>query len=361
MYWKRHARQPGVFEQIRQLTELRSAEPWLADVPRNICEQVLIDMDIAWQRYFQKTSGRPRWKKKSGPAIGLTESHFGMFRCTQAGVVFPKLGLVPANFHRPLVGKPKRCTISRDADQWFASILCEQEIPTPEPKLDPVVGIDRGITNLVADSNGRIVPNPKHAEAIQHRLAHAQRVVARRKKGSKRRELAKLRVAKLCRKVRRQRGHTLHVLSASYAQVGGTVVIEKLNVAGLGKGKLARQVHGAGWSAFVAMLRYKLEARGGQVVEVPAAYSSQTCTECQHVDAGNRKGESFHCTKCGHKAHADVNAAKVLVQRYSRRDDGVAGRGGSGEASPPKKRQLRVVRRGSSKKIVTAEGHGLLE
>lgn len=358
IYLQRHARMPTAFDQINQLTELRADVSWLADVPRNACAQVLVDLDLAWQRCFSGLGRRPRWKKKGRDTVAITEPHPKTFRLTAAGVVFPKLGEIPTRFHRPILGTPKRCTISREVDQWFVSILCEQDVVQPDDRTAPVVAIDRGLTTLLADSDGHLISNPKHLDLALRRLARAQRVVARRQKGSRRRQRAKLRVAKLHRKIRRQRQHLLHVLSYRYAKSHGVVVVEKLNVAGMVRGGLGRQIHGAGWSSFCRMLKYKLPATGGALVEVPAHYSSQTCPACGVVDAASRSGDVFRCVACGHLDHADLNAAKVLL---SRRNDGGAGRGGQGAVRPPMKRQLRVVKRGHSTehRLGLLKSHGL--
>ena len=217
---------------------------------------------------------------------------------TPTGVVFPKLGEIRAILHRPIVGTPKRCTIVREVDQWFVAIQCEAIVDAPASRLGPVVAIDRGITHLLADSDGTLVPNPKHLERALARLRRAQRVVSRRQKGSRRRARAATRVAKIHRTIRRQRGHVLHELSSRYAKSHGVVVVEKLNVAGMVKGGLGRHIAGAGWSTFCTMLRYKLEATGGTLVEVPAHYSSQTCTVCGVVDATSRSGVVFACVAC---------------------------------------------------------------
>ena len=79
---------------------------------------------------------------------------------------------------------------------------------------------------------------------------------------------------------------------------------------------LARRIAGAGWSKFANMLQYKLAWSGGQLVEVPAPYSSQTCSQCRRVSPLSRHGERFCCVFCGHVDHADLNAAKVLKQRF---------------------------------------------
>jgi putative transposase len=130
-------------------------------------------------------------------------------------LVFPKLGKLRARVHREPEGKPKTCTLSREHDQWFASILCEIEVPDPAPHVEPVVALDRGVINVVADSDGNVVPSPRYYERSLARLARAQRTVSRRKKGSKNREKARARVARLHRKVRRQREHVVHTLSTA--------------------------------------------------------------------------------------------------------------------------------------------------
>jgi putative transposase len=342
-YVHRHAKMPSAFDQMKELTALRADVPWIADVPRHVSAQLLVDLDHAWQRCFARLGRRPRWKKKGRDVVQLTENHSVRFRVTPTGVVFPKLGEIRAVLHRPVTGTPKRCTIVRELDQWFVAIQCEAITDDPVQRLGPVVAIDRGITFLLADSDGVLVPNPKHLEQALARLRRGQRVVSRRQKGSRRRARAATRVARIHRTIRRQRSHVLHALSARYAKSHGVVVVEKLNVAGMVKGGLGRHISGAGWSTFCAMLRYKLEATGGTLIEVPAYYSSQTCAACGVVDAASRVGGVFSCVACGHRAHADLNAATVLLSRGTR---GGAGRGGVPDVKGPVKRQLRVVRRG---------------
>jgi putative transposase len=312
---------PTDFDQINDLTALRAEIPWLADVPRDVSEQLLTSLHNAWQHCFKKLTKRPRWKRKGRDVLGFCETHRKTWRIIGNKLYFPKIGPIQAVVHRPLEGKPKICTIKRDGDQWFASIVCEIETVPATPRTDPVVAIDRGVVNITADSNGRIVESPRYYQRAVRRLARAQRIVSRRNKGSKNREKAKIRVMRLHRKVRRQREHFLHVLSHDYANSHGTVVIEKLQVNNMVKTSkgLARSIFDAGWGMFANMLRYKLAWNGGTLIEVPAAYSSQTCSVCRCVDAKNRVSQSvFLCTACGYSDHADLNAAKVLKSRANR-------------------------------------------
>jgi putative transposase len=312
-------RYPTAFDQINELTELRSELPWLADVPRNVCSQLLVELDRAWQRCFAKLARAPRWKRRGRDALGFCEPHPKAWRVDGKNVRFPKLGTLRTVMHRPLEEKPKTCSLQRDGDQWFVSIVCELDLAEPALREGPVVAIDLGIANFGATSDGEMIANPRNLEASLNRLARAQRTVSRRKKGSKNREKVKLRVARIRRKVRRQRDHFLHVQSARLAKSHGVVVLEKLNVAGMIRGRCARSIADAGWSRFAEFLRYKLAWSGGTLVEVPAAYSSQTCSACGTIDAESRRSQAvFHCTSCGYRDHADLNAAKILLARANR-------------------------------------------
>lgn len=343
---KSERRYPTAFDQINELTDLRADLPWLADVPRNVSAQALVELDKAWQRCFSRIGRQPRWKIKDKSAVGLTEPHPKQWSLTGNALKFPKLGELRAVIHRPLEGKPKNCTIKRDGDQWFASILCEIEIADPISRVDPVVALDRGVVNTIADSDGKIVESPSFYAKSMRALARAQRNVSRKKRGSKNRKKAKIRVARLHRKVSRQREHFVQNLSAAYAKSHGTVVVEKLQIGNMVKASsgLARGILDAGWGRLGECLRYKLLWSGGRLVEVNAAYSSQECSACGHVDAASRRSQSvFCCTACGHHDHADVNAAKVLKSRANR--SALLGEGTVLETARRTKKQLRVVRR----------------
>ena len=310
---------PTAFDQINELTELRRELPWLADVPRNVCAQLLVELDKAWQRCFKKLGRRPRWKRKGVDSLGLCEPHPKAWRLDGSIVRFPKLGNLRAVIHRPLEGMAKTCTLKRDGDQWFVSVVCLVEFEAPQPKTEPIVAIDRGVTNVIADSDGLLLKSPRFYGKILKRLARAQRTVSRRKKGSKNQAKAKSSVARLHRKVRRQREHFCHQLSHDYAKSHGTVVIEDLKIGNMVKvkGGLARGILDQGWGLLAQFLAYKLAWQGGVLGKVPAHYSSQTCSVCGCVDALSRKGEVFLCVHCGYRDHADLNASKVLKSRWN--------------------------------------------
>ena len=364
-YFKRHSHDRHYFsdfDQINQLTELRAEVPWLADVPRDVCAQLLIELDLAWQRWFEKLAEEPKFKKRGRCRVAMCEPHPKGWHIEGNNIFFPKMGAMRAIIHRPIEGTPKKCCITRDVDQWFVSIVCEIEMPDVERK-PGIVGIDRGVVNVVADSNGELIKSPDFLKKGAKKIRHAQRLAARKEKGSNNWKKAQLRVARLQRKVRRQRDHFLHPIALHYAESQGTVVVEKLQVRNMtrsargtkekpgknvrAKAGLNRSILDAGWGKLHGMLKYKMGWRNGLLLEVLAAYSSQTCSVCGVVDARSRRSQSeFVCVACGHTEHADINAAKVVL-----------GRGNYGlvcnpaaVAKRPTGQKLRVARRGTRSK-----------
>lgn len=358
---------PTFFSQSKELTGLRAELPWLGDVPHNIASRLLGDLDDAWLRCFKQIDGTPKWKCKGRDVLGLTEPHPSQFHLKGNTLKFPKIGPLRVVVHRPLEGVPRTCTIKRDGDQWFCSIVCEIEIADPAPSNKPPIGIDRGCVNLLTDSNGRIVENPRHLRKAEQRMARADRTVSRRKKGSKNRARAIARLNRIHRKVRRQREHVLHCESKRYADNQGIIFVEKLQIQNMSakrgtyKRGLNQSIMSAGWGRLVEFFRYKVAPLGGSVGEVIAAGTSITCTRCGKVDKASRVSQSnFHCTGCGHEEHADTNAAKNILHRgLTAVEPTVAVCGGFAEARRPAKQKLRVARRGIRSQGLPLDGVGL--
>ena len=355
---------PSWYDQKKELTELRDAYDWIKALPCNAQQQTLRHLDEAWQRCFHKLGGRPHFKAKGIDAMGIAEpdakrSWKLVQRSGQDFLLFTKLGNIPVVVHRPLEGKAGTATLTRDGDQWFVSIVCEVEVADPKPPLGGPVGLDRGVANVVADSTGHLEPRPAFLDEGAKKIAKASREVSRKKKGSKNRAKAREKLAAAYRKIRRQREHVLQGLAKGYAKNHRVVVVEDLKVKSLVKSAsgtveapgvnvaqkrgLNRAIAQMGWGHFVKLLEQKAPVYGSTVVKVSAAYSSQTCAACGHVDAASRTTQArFVCTGCGHEEHADVNAACVLRQRYeeihTRRTGGVEVCGGDAVGRPAKQK-----------------------
>ena len=259
-------------------------------------------------------------------------------------VRFQGVGHVKVNQHRPVAGKVKTVSVKREGRKWFVVLTAEQDQPEPLPATGSVVGIDLGIANFLADSHGQFVPSPRHGRKAAAKLEAAQQALSRCKRGSKRRRRAVEKVAALHRKVRRRRLDHAHKTALGLVREHDFIAHEDLKIRNMsrapapkpdpdqpgsflpngaaGKAGLNRSINDAGWGVFLAILTAKAESAGREVMAVDPRNTSRRCPACGHTAKENRPTqEKFHCTVCGHIAHADtVGALNVLRAGLARRE-----------------------------------------
>uniref|UniRef100_UPI0013D537E8 RNA-guided endonuclease TnpB family protein n=1 Tax=Candidatus Frankia alpina TaxID=2699483 RepID=UPI0013D537E8 len=181
--------------------------------------------------------------------------------------------------------------------------------------VDVRVGVDAGITALVALSTGEKVTNPKHEERDRVRLARAQRELSRKQKGSRNRAKARVRVARIHGRIVDRCRDCLHTLSTRLVRENHTVALEDLPVRNLLRNhSLARSISDASWSELRRMVEYKAGWYGRTVIAVDRFYpSSKTCSVCGVVVAElPLHVREWECV-CGAVHDRDVNAAKNLL------------------------------------------------
>lgn len=330
-----HGRTFNYAAQCREITALRAEVDWLRDVPVHALQQAAKDLDRAYQNWWSGRARAPTTRKRgTNDAVRFPDPATFAFRRLSrrlGEVKLPKLGWVRLRWDRAIPGTVKSLTVARRAGVWTVAAQYEAEVPDPAPSALPAVGIDRGIAVFAALSSGAMIAPVDAGKRALRALARAQRKLARKKRGSANRRKQARRVARLHLRVADARKDFVHKASTAVAQNHGTVVIEALQVRNMvrsaagtaqapgrnvrAKAGLNRSILDQGWGAFRVMLGWKLAERGGRLVEVPAQNTSRTCAACGCVDAESRRGQRFRCTTCGHKAHADTNAAKVILLR----------------------------------------------
>jgi putative transposase len=202
--------------------------------------------------------------------------------------------------------------------RYYASFVVGRD-PTPLPAVLRTAGIDLGLLSFatIAASDGTIetLANPRHLRAAARRLAIAQRQLSRKRKGSKNRAKARLRVAVAHRRVRDQRADHHHKLALRLLRENQAVAVEDLAVAGLARTRLAKSVHDAGWTMFVRLLEAKAAQRGRQVVKIDRwTPTSQTCSACGYRDGPKPLSvRAWVCPACGKVHDRDTNAARNIL------------------------------------------------
>ncbi len=224
-------------------------------------------------------------------------------------------GRIRVIVHRPLQGTFKFARLVLRPSGWYVQCICETE-PSPLPQSEHAVGLDMGIRYLVADSNGQIIDNPKHARKSAKKLARAQRKLAKCKKGSHRRKKAKHHVARHHERIANQRRDTLHKASRSYVDGYQVIALEDLKVANMARNHcLAFAIADASWGMFRHYLEAKAESAGRQVVAVRPHYTSQKCSLCGEYVEKSLSVRTHVYPFCGYIADRDENAARNILQR----------------------------------------------
>ena len=211
---------------------------------------------------------------------------------------------------------PSTVTVSRDvAGRWFVSLLCEDRSVTPLPAIDAVVGVDVGLDHLLVLSTGEKIGNPRHERHDRERLVKAQRALCRKQKGSKNRDKARAKVARVHARIADRRMDFLHKVTTRLVRENQTLVIEDLAVSNMvGNHCLARAINDAGWRQFRQQLEYKAAWYGRDVVVVDRWFpSSKLCSACGALAAEMPLHVRMWTCGCGATHHRDVNAARNIL------------------------------------------------
>jgi putative transposase len=339
-------------EMARWLTAWRNTPEtaWLTEGPIHAQQQTLKRLYAAYERFFdaakdrsailaatgKKTKlkcGAPRMKKRGQDAgLRFPDPRRGQIVLDQSGqrIRLSKLGWLRMRQSQPVQGELRNATVTQERGRWFVSL--QVEVPDVPPSVDvrPTLGIDLGVALFAAMSDGHTVEPLNALKKQQRRIKHAQRAVNRKQKGSHNRRKAVQRLGRIHARIAAQRKDWLHKLSTELADTHPVIAIEDLRVTAMSRsakgtaeapGKRVRQKAGLnraisdqGWAEFRRQLEYKCAARGGAVVPVNPAYTSQTCSRCGCVDAYNRRTQAlFACLACRYSENADINAAKNIL------------------------------------------------
>ena len=213
------------------------------------------------------------------------------------------------------------------------------------PVIEQAIGADLGLKSFVALSTGEIVGNPKFFHKDEKKLAKAQRRHAKKKKGSKNRDKARLNVARIHARIADRRRDFLQKLSTRLIRENQVVCVESLAVKNMVKnGSLAKAISDVGWSEFVAQLEYKADWYGRALVKIDKWYpSSKRCFDCGHIlDSLTLDVRQWDCPECGVHHDRDINAANnILAVGLTVNACGEAVRPGAVKTKPGKSRRSR--------------------
>jgi putative transposase len=341
--WEWERRSVSYIDQCRTLNGLIEVRPEVMTSGVALCRGTLRRLDRAFSTFYSRiksgqTPGFPHFKPSSRfDSLEWQDRHGWKLKMECRRLYVQGIGDVKANYYRPVVGIAKAITIKREGSKWWLHVHCTDVPVSPLMPTGRDVGLDLGVANLVATSDGRLIEGQQFGAKEQGRLSKAQRELATKQRGSKRRRQQVEKVAAIHRRAKNQRTNAAHHLSKLLVADYDHIFLEDLRITNMVrtpkakpdpatpggflpngaavKSRLNRSIHDAGWGQLLSQLSYKAESAGRTVVAVGPCYTSQTCAECGHTDVGNRVNQAtFRCQKCGHHDHADLNAARNILR-----------------------------------------------
>lgn len=299
----------------RELNAVKRDEfPWMLESTKCAPQEAIINLGKAFDRFFKKQGNYPKFKKR-----GVRDSFklsAGQFSITSENGTYrlrvPRVGMIRMSEAARFDGDIVSVTVSRTADKWFASLMFRMDAaPVPPPTSTEIAGIDLGVSELVI-SNGDRFQVPRAYRSAERKLRRAQQSLSRKEKGSKNRQKAKAKVARLHYRTACIRSDWQHQVTSRLVNDYATLVIEDLNVAGMVKNRrLAKSISDVGFGELRRQIEYKAAQSGAEVVVADRWFpSSKTCNVC-----GTRTKSlplyirEWDCTECGAHHDRDLNAA----------------------------------------------------
>lgn len=304
----------------KKLTDLKKQEEytWLNEVSNECLQQSIRNLDQAFTRFFREKKGFPKFKSKRGSRKSFKNILNVHIDFDNNRIKLPKLGWVRFYSNQVFKGKIGTVTVSKSpTNKYYISILVDNGLKLPDKSPvnpDTAVGIDVGIKTFATLSNGSVFENPKYLEKSSARLACLQRRLTRKQKGSRRRERARLAVAKAYEHISNQRHNFLHHVVNNILGENQTVVIEDLNVEGMMKNhNLANSIASCSWSEFFRILSYKSDWKGVNLIRIGRFEPSSKMCECGYVYRDLKLSDRiWTCPSCGAVNDRDLLAARNI-------------------------------------------------
>jgi putative transposase len=317
--WYERQERVGYAETSTMLTDWKKQEDlqFLSEVSCVPLQQGLRHLQTAFTNFFAGRAKYPNFKKKHhGGNAEFTKS---AFKWKDGQVFVAKIAeplAIRWSRQIPEGAEPSTITVKLSpAGRWSVSMLVDIVIEAL-PESPNQVGLDLGITSLIALSNGEKVANPKAFKAKRRKLRKAQKALSRKQKGSNNRHKARRKVAKVYAEISDARSDFLHKLTTRLVRENQTIAVEELAVKNMIKNrKLALSISDASWGELIRQLEYKCDWYGRTLVKIDRWFpSSKRCGHCGHiVDKLPLNIREWDCPKCGTHHDRDLNAANNIL------------------------------------------------
>ena len=292
---------------------------WLSEVNSLSLQAALLNLDMAFTRFFKEKKGFPKFKSKHDNRQSFQVPQNTTVDYDTKRVYLPKFKEgIKCRFDRQFSGKIKTSTISKTpTDKYFISIIVETEdvIPNKKPiDENKAVGVDLGIKTFATLSDGTEIQNPKYLKKSLKKLKRLHRSISRKKKGSNKRKKAVKLLARQYEKVTNQRKDFLHKTSKYLIDHYDTICLETLSASKMIKNhRLAQALSDISIGTFNAYMDYKAEWYGKNIIRIGRFEPSSKMCSCGYVYRGLKLSDRvWTCPSCGSVNLRDLLAANNI-------------------------------------------------
>nr|WP_228043805.1 transposase [Dolichospermum sp. LEGE 00246] len=316
--------QPNYYSQKASLTQLKKDRPWYKEIHSQVLQEVSKKVELAFDRWLKgdsngKKSGRPRFKG-AGQYKTFTFPQFKQHHFVNNKITLSKIGDIKVIVHRQIPDgfDIKTVSVTKKADGYYVTLsLDDKTVPVVKPDFNAnnIVGIDVGLIDFIVTSDDERIASPKFLRKAERKLKSAQRRVSRRKKGSNRRKKAIKKLGIQHKKVSDTRKDFHFKTANNLLKKSDVIAVEKLNIKGLTRTRLAKSVNDAGWGQFITILSNKAENAGLKVIAVNPNGTSQECSICGNKVKKPLSQRMHNCLVCHTSLCRDINAAINIKNR----------------------------------------------
>jgi putative transposase len=333
--YQRENKSVTYFDQQNRLPEFKKVWTEYKELGSQTLQATLKRVDFAYQRFFAKKGGYPKFKSirhYSGWTYPASSGWKALTDGVNGYLDLSNLGKIQMRGKARQWGNPSTCTILNRNGKWYASITVNCEVVRVTG--DGAIGLDFGVLHAVAMSNGEVIDAPKFLAKAAKEIKKANQEKRRKRapnrkkkiKASKRFKKAQRKVSVLVRKVGRQRQDWVHQVSSNIVRGNSLIATEKLNIKNMTrkakkgskrkaqKTGLNRNMLDVGIGMLKSAIEYKVHEAGGSYTEIPTqkVKPSQTCPMCGRVEK-KELSQRIHNCECGYIADRDVAAAQVML------------------------------------------------
>ena len=314
---------------VKHITSLKKDNEWLKHVHSKVLQQSVRDMNQAYDNFFKLHKGFPKFKSKhdnrqscrfpKDAFIGVRGNRIDLIKVLKD--IHFKCSRNDERYLNRNQDKVKSITLSKEPNgKFYLSVLIDKPL-RQVPQSSSMVGLDLGIKDFAVTSDGQVIENIHFKKNEESRLKRLQRQISKKIVGSKNREKARLRFAKLNEKIRNRKLNFLHDVTNHLIDENQVIVMEDLNVKGMVKNhKLAESISEVNWGEFRRILTYKAAWHGRRLVFIDRFYpSSKRCNHCGYIYKElTLKDRQWVCPECGSLIDRDYNAALNILEEGER-------------------------------------------